>query len=551
MVTNTSANNANESDQTISGSTSDDTLTGGLGDDSIRGSDGDDILAGDGPVPGHWHYEFFNRDFTSAAGQAFDVESGVRDASGYVSDFNVRTLAQTVRDNTSNPEDFGIVYTTTLDVTTGGTYRLSTRSDDGSTIQIFDSAGNPVQFDNQTGGTLDYMNNDFHQAPTTRYGDIDLVDGETYTIQIRYWENRGGDVLDAFIQGPDTGGSNVQINSSGMLGLPPNADYSVTGVPAGSFGDDELYGGGGNDQLDGNDGDDTLDGGADNDTLTGGDGDDVFVYVAGDGVDIITDFGAGESGSSDDGDQTNNDFIDLSAYYSNLSELRADLADDGLLNHSDGDFSDNTAIGGSISLTGVAGADLTFDNTNVACFVEGTKIKTDRGPVRVEDLEAGDMIWTLDNGFRPVLTVLGQTVAGNGPLAPVEFAPGAAGNDAQLLVSPNHRMLIDDWRAQVLYGLPSVLCAAKHLVNGTTIRTRKQASVTYFHLVFDSHQIIRANGALSESYDLNHSAGPDADPAVETELRAIFPDYETRLASFGDLARTEVRGFEGALLASA
>ena len=107
----------------------------------------------------------------------------------------------------------------------------------------------------------------------------------------------------------------------------------------------------------------------------------MFVYDANDGNDTITDFNADNTGSITDGDQANNDFIDLDPFYTNIFELRADLADDGLLNQSVGDFGDNTAIGGSIALTGISGTDLTFDNTNVACFTAGTIIETKTGRV--------------------------------------------------------------------------------------------------------------------------------------------------------------------------
>ena len=75
-----------------------------------------------------------------------------------------------------------------------------------------------------------------------------------------------------------------------------------------------LQGGTGDDTLDGGIDDDVLDGGAGADVLTGGQGDDTFIYAAGEGADTITDFGAGISGPIDDGDQTNNDFIDLAGF---------------------------------------------------------------------------------------------------------------------------------------------------------------------------------------------------------------------------------------------
>ncbi|MEM6618841.1 MAG: Hint domain-containing protein [Pseudomonadota bacterium] len=549
MVDNTSSNSATEDDQTFSGSSGDDTLTGGLGDDTILGSGGNDTLSGDGPVPGTWHFEAFNKDFSSAAGQAFTVEDGTREAAGYVSDFDVDVHINDLRGTGGNPEDFGFVYTTTLNVTTSGDYRFFTRGDDGSTIQIFDSSGTPVLFDNQTGGTLDYMNNDFHQAPRERFGDTELDGGETYTIQVRYWENRGQNELDVSVQGPDTGGAKVDINDSGMLGLPPGPDFSVTGVPAGIEGADSIDGGAGDDVIDGGGGDDRIAGGTGSDTLSGGVGNDTFVYSAGDGDDVITDFG---DGVADDGSQLNNDFIDLNAFYTNLAEMRIDLADDQVLNQSVGDYSDNAALGGSLSLTGISGSDLTFDTTNVACFAEGTAIETDRGPRRIETLGAGDLVWTLDAGYEPVLAVISQTVDGYGALAPVVFAPGILGNAAALAVSPNHRMVIGGWRAEMLHGEPELLCAAKHLVDDRHVRRDPRPQVTYYHLLFASHQIVRAEGALSESYDLLHAASTPGEPEGPTllELRAIFPDLDARVAAFGPLARPELRSFEGAVLAA-
>lgn len=58
----------------------------------------------------------------------------------------------------------------------------------------------------------------------------------------------------------------------------------------GGGGNDRLTGGQGNDLLKGSTGADTLDGGSGRDVLTGGGGADVFVFAAGSGRDVITDF---------------------------------------------------------------------------------------------------------------------------------------------------------------------------------------------------------------------------------------------------------------------
>ncbi|MEE2809640.1 MAG: hypothetical protein VX412_02525, partial [Pseudomonadota bacterium] len=65
--------------------------------------------------------------------------------------------------------------------------------------------------------------------------------------------------------------------------------------------------------LSGGDGNDALFGGAGNDLMIGGSGDDQF--SAGTGNDTIYDFGAGNSGAINDGDNTNNDFVDLTHIY--------------------------------------------------------------------------------------------------------------------------------------------------------------------------------------------------------------------------------------------
>ena len=59
---------------------------------------------------------------------------------------------------------------------------------------------------------------------------------------------------------------------------------------AGGNGNDSLAGGAGNDELDGGNGQDTVNGGTGDDVLTGGNGPDQFIFNAGFGDDVVTDF---------------------------------------------------------------------------------------------------------------------------------------------------------------------------------------------------------------------------------------------------------------------
>jgi len=555
MADNDSNNPATEGNQAITGTTGDDTLTGGLGDDTVRGRGGDDYIRGDGPVEGAWHFETFDYDFSSAAGQAFDIEDGTRTASGYVTDFNESELTNTIRGNssTTNADDFGVIYTSTLNVVTGGAYRLTTTSDDGSTIQIFDSNGDPVLFVNQTGGTRDYLNNDYHQSSTTRYGDAILDSNETYTIQIRYWENAGQDNLSATIRGPDTNGTAISgpeqdLLTSPMIGMPPEPEYSVTGTAAAAQGDDVLRGGGGDDTILGDGGNDTISGGSGNDSLTGGDGNDRFNYSAGQGNDTITDFNSGNTGSITDNDNNNNDFIDLSNFYTNQTELRNDLSDDGILNQSVGDYSNNDALGGSITMTGAQRSDLTNDTTNVVCFARGTLIHTARGRVPVEQVCAGTRIQTRDNGVQTVRWAGSRRVAATGKFAPVLIRQGVLGNERDLLVSPQHRMLLQGWRPELFTGETEALAAAKMLIDGHGVILRAGGMVEYFHILFDRHEIILAENCWSESFQPGEMAMGALDEPTRQELFVLFPELRSQgPGTYSADARRSLRTHEAAL----
>ena len=182
------------------------------------------------------------------------------------------------------------------------------------------------------------------------------------------------------------------------------------------------------------------------------------------------------------------------------------------------------------------------------CFTPGTLIETDRGPRAIETLEPGDLVMTRDNGLQPLLWMSSRTVPGRGPFAPVVFAPGAIGNPVELAVSPQHRMLITGWQAELFFGEDEVLVPAKHLVNGDTIRQVQTAEVTYIHLLLADHEIVMAGGVPSESYFLGHALRADQG-GTRAELQALFPELEGVAGALLP-ARQVIRRHEGALLAA-
>lgn len=183
------------------------------------------------------------------------------------------------------------------------------------------------------------------------------------------------------------------------------------------------------------------------------------------------------------------------------------------------------------------------------CFTAGARIAVSKGTRLVEDIVVGDLIETLDDGLQPVRMVLRQTVRAYGKFAPIRFEAGSIGNDSVLMVSPQHRMMVDDWRAQLVLGCDEVLVAAKHLVNGTTVSIVEGGVVEYIHLLFDRHQIIFANGCASESC-LPDTGLSQQDQEHEGELLELFPEL-AKLESRITAARTVVHAGEAACLLAA
>ena len=385
----------------------------------------------------------------------------------------------------------------------------------------------------------------------------DSIDGGPGGDQIR--GGAGDDTIDTGVgYGSDDAFSLVQGGAGNDLIYIGDAGSSISG----DDGDDTIYGaistsyinaGAGNDLL--------IDGGA-QDTMLGGEGSDEIRLNAGgnkvvytgtgstdDADDVITwtgggqillrDFGVGDTGLTTDGDQTNNDFIDLSAFYSGYTEMRADLADDNRLNHSVGDFSDNTAISGYIIFQNSSGAnymsatDLTYDNTNVTCFSADVRVLTMAGERRVGDIEKGEFVLTMDHGYRPVRWVgrrfvSQQELDANPHLHPIRITKGALGNNTpcrDLIVSPQHRIYVRSAIIQRMTGQAEGLMAAKHLlgIQGVEI-AYDMAEITYVHIMFDEHEVIYSEGAASESFYTGAVAMNALDQAARREIIELFPE---------------------------
>lgn len=195
---------------------------------------------------------------------------------------------------------------------------------------------------------------------------------------------------------------------------------------------------------------------------------------------------------------------------------------------------DGASIETSSLIINVAPAPETLpDPTGVICFMQGTRIATPDGETPIEDLVVGDIIQTLDHGLRPLRWIgcrhLGaRELTENPNLRPIRIRKNVVGTDQSiddLIVSPQHRILVASKVAKRMFDSPEVLVAAKHLlvIEGVDVAFYFE-TVTYFHILFDQHEIVFANGVGAESLYLGCEAQKCLSPVGRQEIHALFPE---------------------------
>lgn len=460
----------------IEGDDGNDTLVGGAGADTLRGGDGNDLLrGGDG-----------DDKLVGWGGNDTLDGGGGRDFFSVTDDHDQTTVI--------GGEGYDFI----------GFYNWAT------------TQGVDVTFTDDFAGTADFVGSSGHvdfseieYVEATEYDDT--IDGSATTEGFEAIGREGADIIIGG-SGDDTlsggrGHSGYQDENDTIFGGAGND------VLDGDDGDDSLDGGAGNDDLRGDAGDDRLDGGSGNDTLSGGTGDDTIVTGTGDDL-IIIDQGDGNTTVTDfdigdaDGDGYSNDQLDV-------SDLR-DL-DGNPINIWDvivtGDSSGNAVLtfpeGEKLTLEGVAPAQMTGQQmaaSGIPCYAPGTLIDTPDGPRAVETLQPGDLVNTLDHGPQPIR----WTRSGEHPLEkvdvddkPVLIAANALGKGLptqDLIVSPQHRMLVGGGGQLEGWFETAAFAPAKSLTNLRGIRHMKgKKAITWIHFACDRHEVIRANGCLSES----------------------------------------------------
>lgn len=193
----------------------------------------------------------------------------------------------------------------------------------------------------------------------------------------------------------------------------------------------------------------------------------------------------------------------------------------------------------------------------VICFTPGTRVLTELGPRLIETLRPGDRVQTRDNGLEEIIwtgcrRMTGARLFAMPQVRPVRFRSGALGigrPDEDLVVSPQHRMLLRGPAARALFNQEEVLVAAEDLLNGSTITVdHALREVSYIHLLLPRHNILWANGLETESFHPANTSLNEVDPAQRASLLEVLPSAADAPLDYGDFVRRNLTSPEAAIL---
>lgn len=194
---------------------------------------------------------------------------------------------------------------------------------------------------------------------------------------------------------------------------------------------------------------------------------------------------------------------------------------------------------------------------SVICFTAGTRLRSETGQCPVEELCEGDLLQTKDDGLQPILWIGNRRMSGARLFAmpdnrPIRIRSGSLCEgepDQDLLVSPDHRLLLRGATSRVLFNTSEVLVAAKHLVNNRDILVDHQVrEVTYYHVLLANHQVVWANGVECESFHPASMSLDDMEASQRNRLVQVLPESVSDPHTYGDFARRNLSSSEAAIL---
>jgi hypothetical protein len=230
-------------------------------------------------------------------------------------------------------------------------------------------------------------------------------------------------------------------------------------------------------------------------------------FVSGDTLSVTSPNGLADVYDPNTGVLTLTGFASLASYQSALDSITYSFSGTDATNGGDDpDRIITWAISDGINNS--LAAHSTIDE--IACYCRGTLIETSDGEVAVETLAIGDRLLTMSGALRPIKWIGrrsygGRFIVGREDILPIRIKAGALDDNVplrDLWISPHHAMYLN-----------GVLIEARDLVNGISIVQATQVEkVEYFHIELETHDVLIAEGALSETFvdddsrDMFHNA---------------------------------------------
>ncbi|MEM8842684.1 MAG: Hint domain-containing protein [Pseudomonadota bacterium] len=201
--------------------------------------------------------------------------------------------------------------------------------------------------------------------------------------------------------------------------------------------------------------------------------------------------------------------------------------------------------------TGVIRDDDPFDTvedllaTAAVGLLGDTMIATPEGERAVASLAEGDLIDTRDGGAQAIRLIAQSEATADGVLAPVTIAPDTFGRHRALTVAPQQRILISDWRADLLFGEAEVLIPARFLTNGQTVKRADAGATSYYIIMLTRHDALWANGLMTETFQPSVQALSLMQDETRARLLQSFPQLRNDPSGgYGNAVRPTLRQWE-------
>lgn len=151
-------------------------------------------------------------------------------------------------------------------------------------------------------------------------------------------------------------------------------------------------------------------------------------------------------------------------------------------------------------------------------------------------MKVGDRVLTYSGAFKPIRWIGSRHVnlryhVNSNVLRPIRILAGALGQglpSRDVLVSRQHRMLVSSKIAMRMFQSKNVLISAIKLTGLPGIYVDLDVDdVTYFHILFDDHEVVFADDAPAESLFTGAEALRRIPSEAREEIFTLFPELRT------------------------